>query len=103
MRRHYNALLLLLLPLAVSSVAGAITPEQLEAIVKRLEERVTAQDSKIAAQNKEIVQLKAQLSDKGISKARADEIRQIIKELKIDAGQRTFPNWLENFTLFHVF
>lgn len=100
MRRHYNALLLLLLPLAVSSVAGAITPEQLEAIVKRLEERVTAQDSKIAAQNKEIVQLRAQLSDKGTSKARADEIRQIIKELKVDAGQRTFPSWLENFTLF---
>ncbi len=86
--------------LIVGTVADAATQEELEVIVRRLEQRVAAQDDKIAAQQRTIDQLKTSGSKQLSEKQRREEIRKIFKEMKADAGAREVPGWLENFTIY---
>ncbi len=96
MGKKWNVLWVVVLVFAVVGSAGAISPEDMEAMLKRLEQRVTAQDQKIAAQSKEIIELKSKLDDQGTKEVRQEEIRQIIKDIKVDAVQPTAPKWLDN-------
>ena len=76
------------------SAVSAASPEERDAAIRRLEQRVAEQD-------KEIGKLKSRLSDEGVERARREEISQIMKELNADASHRTVtPGWMENLTLY---
>jgi hypothetical protein len=93
MRKSKTVLAILTVALVAATVANAEMTEEEKAMFKRLEQRVAAQDKKIA-------QLQGTLSDESRQKARHEEIRQVLKELNADLDQRAAPGWLENFKIY---
>ena len=92
MRKSQTVLAILAAILVSATVANAEMTEEEKAMFKRLEQRVAAQDKKIA-------QLQGTLSDEARKKARHEEIRQVLKELNADLDQRAAAGWLENFKI----
>ncbi len=68
--------------------------------MKRLEQRMAAQDAKIAQQDKEIAKLKRELNEQNKKKVDLQEVRAIMAEITEDAGNRTVPGWLDDLTFF---
>ncbi len=94
MRIKNKLVVSLVLVLALGSLAEAASPKDMDVVMKRLD----AQDAKIAAQNKEISRLKNALNDQNRKKIDQEELRAILKDMKVDAGQRKVPGWLDDLT-----
>jgi len=99
MRRNWNVLVIVALIFVAVSSLPAADPGDVAATVKRLEQRVIAQDAKIAAQDKKLADLTAKLNGENAMKARHDEIRAVIKAMKADGNQSPTFGWLEDFKL----
>ncbi len=84
--------ILALLVVATAAHAAAQTPEQLEATVRRLNERLASQERRIA-------ELEANQQGNPTPQQR-QEFLALYKELQADARQRSTPGWLENVTFF---
>jgi len=96
MKRNRNVLMIVaVIFIAVGSVRAAATKD-LEATLKRMEQRLIVQDEKIAAQNKKIAKLSG--ADTESAKARENEIRAIIEDMNL--SQSTLPKWMKNLTFY---
>lgn len=87
-----------MLVLCLGSLAAAATPEEREAAFKRLEQRMIAQDAKIAQLSADIAKLKGELNGQDRKKIYREEIRAVVKEMRADAKERSVPKWLDNLT-----
>ncbi|KKL64335.1 hypothetical protein LCGC14_2166060, partial [marine sediment metagenome] len=97
MRRTQTVAVMLCAIVAVAAVAAAATPEDLEALVRRLEQRIANQDQRIA-------QLHEKVSDDNLREARQDEIRKILKEMNAEMGQGgAMPAWAQDLKFFGDF
>ena len=93
MRRTWNVLTTVVLVLAAAGVVSAATTEELEAAMDRLEKRIAAQD-------KEISQLKSQLTGEGLNVAVNRQIEKLLKQREPVVAAPELPGWLDNFKLY---
>lgn len=93
MRQARAALFILAVALLAAPVANAVTPEELEATVKRLEQRLAEQDKKIT-------ELQGKQSAEELRRVRREEIKKIIKEVDAEMPQRKLGGWLEDFKIY---
>lgn len=92
--------------LCVMSAASVCWADEAETAkkIKMLEERLTAQEKRIADQETQIAKLKLDQSNHNLSAAHKDEIKKLIKEMSADAGKHSgLPQWLDDLEFFGDF